>query len=147
MTEWRCFHCDQVFTVIGEAQAHFGISEMDGPACQVSDEELRRMEAELDAYRADDTKLHREIHGLKSEHAAAVRAAEENGYAKALADVQANKLEPGHRALILAALSPENAQLRRGLLDAGAHLVAVTSLLRRGDGRRQGPTRCSPRCS
>lgn len=44
--EWRCFHCDDVFTDRAEAQEHFGL-ERDGstPVCQLTAEDVRQLRA------------------------------------------------------------------------------------------------------
>ena len=44
------------------------------------------MEADLEKYRDEDTDLHRQIRQLESHHQAALRQAEEDGYANGLAD-------------------------------------------------------------
>ena len=92
MTTWRCFHCNEVFTKRADAAEHFGAHVDDTPACCLRDHEhhlvhyIRRLEAELARYRADDSDLLRSILTLESEHLAALRSAEESGYAKGLRD-------------------------------------------------------------
>ena len=78
--EWRCFHCDEVFTEHKAAQEHFGHSVLCVPVCQIYSTTIRNMEREIRDYRQEDTALHRQIENLKSEHAQAVRRAEELGY-------------------------------------------------------------------
>jgi hypothetical protein len=55
--EWRCFHCDEVFTDKTEAREHFGEYLDDSPACLIKGEDggllkrVRELEAEvLNAY-------------------------------------------------------------------------------------------------
>lgn len=87
MKTWRCFHCDKVFRSRKRAAEHFGVFEvLSEPACRVDPRQLRRLERELREYRNEDTALHRQIHKLESEHAAALRRAEESGYHKGLMD-------------------------------------------------------------
>ena len=71
---WRCYHCDEVFT------------DRTSAACQISEQEIRKMEDELRHYRNEDTQLHREIARLHGEHQIALRRAEESGYAKGWTD-------------------------------------------------------------
>jgi hypothetical protein len=86
---WRCFHCDETFTDAEQATLHFGRTQMSEPACQVSPERLRELEAQLDRYRHEDTDLHREIYGLHAKHHTALQREEEKGYARGLADARA----------------------------------------------------------
>jgi hypothetical protein len=86
---WRCFHCNETFTDAEQATLHFGSTQMSEPACQVSPERLRELEAQLDRYRHEDTDLHREIYGLHAKHHTALQREEEKGYARGLADARA----------------------------------------------------------
>jgi hypothetical protein len=92
---WRCFHCGETFTKAQRRWAlqHFGADQGALPACQMRVpgehhllEYLRKAEAELDAYRQEDTELHRAIHAMASDHDRAIRRAEEDGYNKGLRD-------------------------------------------------------------
>lgn len=83
---WRCFHCDQVFRSRSRAALHFGTTESATPLCQIDAARVRQMEADLEKYRDEDTDLHRQIRQLESHHQAALRQAEEDGYANGLAD-------------------------------------------------------------
>lgn len=85
---WRCFHCDAVFTEFNLARIHFGPSYMCKPACQVDAEQMRQLEATLAAYRNEDTELHRQMHGMQAAHQAALRREEERGYARAVTDTK-----------------------------------------------------------
>ena len=86
--QWRCFYCDETFTLAQEnaARWHFGDRLHTVPACKFSVEDFRRMEAELERYRGEDTDLHRQLHSKSAEHQAALRLAEETGYARGLTD-------------------------------------------------------------
>jgi rubredoxin len=83
---WRCFHCGEVFRNEQAALVHFGPSQRATPACQVDAAQMRDLEGQLERYRNEDTDLHRQIASLESEHAVALRRAEENGYTKGLLD-------------------------------------------------------------
>lgn len=98
--EWRCFHCDEVFTRRQDAIEHFGppsnlLAGRFGDAetaCQLKGHEhgllgvIRRQEEELRGYRNEDGEITRAMFGMQSDHAAALRREEEAGYAKGLAD-------------------------------------------------------------
>lgn len=84
---WRCFHCDEVFHDFAEAELHFGKSCYSDPWCQLAPGYVRYMEEQLARYREEDTDLHRKIMSMSAEHATALQRAEEQGYAKALKDV------------------------------------------------------------
>ena len=109
---WRCFHCDETFTKAQArwAREHFG-AEGDTPVClmRVPGEgslltALRNAQEELERYRAEDSDLMRALASQASDHGAAVRKAEEDGYAKALRDIEAGKIEPDHARRIVTAL-------------------------------------------
>lgn len=90
--KWRCFHCDEVFSEKDEAAAHFGWSEMDTPACRVDGTlayAFRQQEAELRAYRQEDTRLIQEFYELASRHASEKAEWGDKEYAKGYADARA----------------------------------------------------------
>ncbi len=93
--QWRCFHCDALFTRAVDATEHFGAPQDDTPACCLRDHEhhlvqyIRRLEQDLARYRADDSDVMRSIMTLEANHQVALRQAEEEGYAKGLRDGQA----------------------------------------------------------
>jgi hypothetical protein len=84
--QWRCFHCDEVFTDEREAMQHFGKSEHREAACQVDVTRLRELEDQLRAYHNEDTDLYRQMARLQSDHATALRREEEIGYARGIKD-------------------------------------------------------------
>jgi hypothetical protein len=91
MIEWRCFHCDDVFTDPTAARNHFGLTGYDIPACKTTpsvDAELFRLRQLVDSYLKEDTELHRALAAKTSEMEAAVRRAEEVGYARGLEDAK-----------------------------------------------------------
>jgi len=92
---WRCFHCGETFTraQVRHARDHFGNDCGQTPVCLIREpgeyhvlRALRVAQAELAAYRAEDTDLHRALHAMSADHAAALRREEERGYAKGLRD-------------------------------------------------------------
>lgn len=95
VANWRCFHCGEVFTDAASAGEHFGGSLMALAACQIKAKEgglvslLRKQELELDRFRSEDSASFREFHRLGAEHTRKVQQAEEDGYAKGLADGRA----------------------------------------------------------
>lgn len=90
--QWRCFHCDEVFTHRYAARLHFGPSEVDTPVCQMRDHEghlaeyIRKLENELSEYRADDSHVLRSMAALEANHARALIVEEEKGYARGVKD-------------------------------------------------------------
>ena len=52
--EWRCFHCDEVFTTTGAARDHFGERPECIPACQIKVGEERGL---VMALRKAETKI------------------------------------------------------------------------------------------
>lgn len=93
---WTCFHCGETFTTVGAARDHFGADPLATPGCQIKAGEergllmaLRKAEAELARYRADDSDMDRKLYAMQAEHRAALQREEEKGYARGLADGQA----------------------------------------------------------
>lgn len=94
--EWRCFHCDSVFTDKACAALHFGEGEISTPACRIEGAEkygllemVRKQEAELDRFRREDTASYREFYALSADHNRALIKAEQQGYDRGLADGRA----------------------------------------------------------
>ena len=85
---WRCFHCGEVCKTHEEGLLHFGADESALPACRIDAAHVRELEAQLLAYRAEDTDLHREIYAMRGNHARELVREEERGYAKGLADAR-----------------------------------------------------------
>lgn len=97
VTEWRCFHCGDVFTDEGSASLHFGRDEDSEPACVIKAGAeqgllgaLREAEdAAADARHAiadETTDSAKAYYAQATRHAAALRNAEEAGYERGLAD-------------------------------------------------------------
>ena len=92
--QWRCFHCDEVFTDKTAAAEHFGENMFRLPACKVDIAEYRRMERDYMRSIDNDTDKDRAYYRLQTEMQTAVRRAEEEGYAKGLKDAGLSG-EPG----------------------------------------------------
>ncbi len=94
---WKCFHCDEVLRTESCARLHFGSDAECTPACQIKMageyallEALRNAEdARRKAWKAvssEDTDAIRAMHAMQSNYEVRLRQAEEQGYAKGLAD-------------------------------------------------------------
>lgn len=93
--QWRCFFCGETFSRPEDAAEHFGAPHGDDAACRIKAHEghivhaLRKAQKELARYRAEDSDLMRSILTLEGNNAVAVRRAEEEGYARGVADTLA----------------------------------------------------------
>ncbi len=91
--EWRCFHCDEVFTNPVHALEHFGGDESVTPACKIRGSEghlityIRRLETELRSYRDDSDLITRAWLAKESEQHQALIREEEKGYARGVRDM------------------------------------------------------------
>lgn len=85
-TEWRCFHCDEIFTDPKDARLHFGDDCMSTAACQIDVAAVREMEIQLARYRSEDSDKDRDMYRMQAEHTIAMREAEEKGYRSGLID-------------------------------------------------------------
>jgi hypothetical protein len=113
---WRCFFCDEVLTTPGAARDHFGADPfLSTAACQIKAGEergllmaLRKAEEELSGYReerlTENTELQRAYNTMAASIPQQIRRAEEVGYAKALADIEAGKLELEHGKRVMRGL-------------------------------------------
>lgn len=96
---WRCFHCDEVFTSEHDARLHFGRDEGSLPACQIKGSEhglveaLRRAENDVaDAWHAihsESTDAAKAYHAQNGRHQEQLKAVEQVGYDRGLADAKA----------------------------------------------------------
>jgi plasmid stabilization system protein ParE len=102
--EWRCFHCDEVFTDRKLACEHFGADEMSEPACQIKAGAERSMVAALrraekdaaDAWFAiqeETTEAAKAYRAQAGRHNEQLRATEELGYERGLADGRSERDE------------------------------------------------------
>lgn len=98
---WTCFHCGETFKTPGAARDHFGFSQAGDPACRIKVGAergllmaLRKAEQELAECRAEAPReveaIAREMVRLQSMHADALRAAEEMGFKRGVADMRKN---------------------------------------------------------
>jgi hypothetical protein len=91
--QWRCFHCDEVFTSVKCAATHFGIDGLKTAACQLKSHErhlvdyIRDLEIQLDGCRAEDSHVMRSIYALEADHRQALIRAEEDGYNRGVRDM------------------------------------------------------------
>jgi len=92
--EWRCFHCDEVFTDRDAAAEHFGVQIPGDVACKLNATEgllvkmLREAQKELRRYRREDNESYRTFYALGAEHETKMRRVEEEGYVRGLKDYQ-----------------------------------------------------------
>jgi hypothetical protein len=94
---YKCFHCSESFTDEAKAAEHFGVSEMQEPACQIDITKYREMERYVAMAREEDTETDRAMHALKSQHQTELQREEEKGYARGLRD--ANYLAAPQQAI------------------------------------------------
>lgn len=95
--QWRCFHCDELFTARRWAAEHFG-KDGDLPACKLKSHEghlvtyIRKLEDQLESYRNDDSDIMRSMYSLEADHRSALIRAEEDGYNKGVRDIRNEQL-------------------------------------------------------
>lgn len=90
--QWRCFHCDTVFTSLTCAAIHFGADESSTCACVLPHEQhlvkhIRDLEEQIARYRAEDSDVMRSIYTLEADHRQALIRAEEDGYNRGVRDM------------------------------------------------------------
>jgi hypothetical protein len=99
---WRCFHCDEVFTRERDAAEHFGSDQGALTACQIKGHEnllvqkLREQETLILSYLHEDATVLRAMAAMQSDHAQALRRAEEAGYDRGVRDAMALTRELSH---------------------------------------------------
>lgn len=86
--QWRCFHCDELFTDRDKAREHFGRTEMAHPACTIDAAQFREMESYVQRAREEDTDVMRQRAQMQSDHAIALLREEEKGYALGIAHIR-----------------------------------------------------------
>lgn len=96
---WRCFHCDAVFTGQEAAAEHFGATQEETPLCQISGSHVRWLEAQIKRCAEEDSEALRALRSLACEHETLRRRAEEEGYARGLADAKKHPGELGLQAI------------------------------------------------
>lgn len=98
--EWRCFHCDELFTDRTLAAQHFGADENEEPACKLSEDRLalvellRDAQAEVRSFRNESDASSRAFYDLGAKHHAELQLEEIKGYERGLKDGRA---EDQHR--------------------------------------------------
>ena len=95
---WVCFFCGDTFRTLGAAELHFGRKMSDTPACIINAEAfglvvaLRKAEEKVEQLERqildEDTPKDREMARMRSEHAAALRQVEEDGFARGVAEMR-----------------------------------------------------------
>lgn len=91
--QWRCFHCDEVFTSPRCAAVHFGYDGTKTAGCQLKSYEghlvgyIRKLEEQLDRYRAEDSDVMRSIYAMEADHRQALIRTEEEGYGRGVRDM------------------------------------------------------------
>lgn len=94
-TQWRCFHCNEIFTNPKHAAEHFGVDETSTPGCRLTATEghlvtyIRRLEKDLDEYRDDRHPLILAHLSDESARRLALQREEEVGYARGVLDSEA----------------------------------------------------------
>lgn len=112
---WTCFHCGETFMSEGSARDHFGAEPFADPGCRIKVGAerglllaLRDAEAQVTrltaALHSENTEALRQLRRLQGRISDIARDAEQEGYDRALRDVEAGKVEPEHARRILAAL-------------------------------------------
>jgi hypothetical protein len=90
--QWRCFHCDEVFTSQRCAGLHFG-KDGDMTACKLKSYEghlvsyIRELEDRIERYQNDDGHVMRSMLALEADHRQAIIRAEEEGYNRGVRDM------------------------------------------------------------
>lgn len=95
---WTCFHCGETFTTPGAARDHFGADSLAEPGCRIKAGEelgllmaLRKAEAELERYRAEDSDKDRQMAAMAADYGQALQREEEKGYERGLRDGAAER--------------------------------------------------------
>jgi hypothetical protein len=92
--QWRCFHCDAVFTRAVDAAEHFGGTEAALTACQIKSRELmlvgyiRELEAALARWQEERHPLLRALSAMEADMETQKRHAEEAGYGRGIRDMR-----------------------------------------------------------
>lgn len=66
--EWRCFHCDAVFTDRDRAEDHFGTRQYDAPLCVADQSELIATRKERDEYADIHARVLGQLNELRRAH-------------------------------------------------------------------------------
>lgn len=108
--QWRCFFCDEVFDTREAASLHFGSfdsCEPDVTACKLMADQkhvleyIRSLEEEISIYQSENHPTVKAVFAIRDEMQRAVNKAEEDGYARGVADMkkQGYCVEPQKHAI------------------------------------------------
>jgi hypothetical protein len=85
--QWRCFHCDEVFTSPTDARLHFGGSSADEPACKIKAagehallKALRVAYAKLAEFNRGESDMAIAMQHAEDDHRRALKEAEQLGF-------------------------------------------------------------------
>lgn len=92
--QWRCFHCDEVFTRVEDAAEHFGGQQGALAACQIKGADLtligyvRELEVALARWQMESHPLLRAMAAMEADMDTQKRRAEELGYGRGVRDMR-----------------------------------------------------------
>ncbi len=99
--QWRCFHCDEVFTDKAEALEHFGADESKDPACRITADDVKRvreLESDVDLWQRRALSAEMEAEGLAGCHSETMRLTNGHGVFMTLDYLEGEKLVLKERA-------------------------------------------------
>jgi hypothetical protein len=87
--QWRCYHCDELFSNLRCAAVHFGADESATTACLLSHERhlvehIRNLENQPTSYRTESDNVLKSIMALEADHRQALMREEEKGFTRGL---------------------------------------------------------------
>lgn len=88
VANWRCYHCNEVFTSHDSASDHFGRNEYSYPICKINGKQYREMEEQVRRSNEQDSETDRQMAGIQVRHQSELRREEELGYARGLRDAK-----------------------------------------------------------
>ncbi len=91
--QWRCFHCDDVFTTREAAAGHFGPDCGCEAACRIDIAEYRRMEEVHNRHLTETDEASVAYYAQAADHRQALIREEQKGYDKGVADMRAELAE------------------------------------------------------
>lgn len=98
LREWRCFHCDEVFTTVASAREHFGDDCGCEPACKIDIAEYRRLEAQQRACVAECCEEAKRYWAAEDDRRRALVAEEQKGFDRGIAGMRAELAEAEEKA-------------------------------------------------
>lgn len=130
--EWRCFHCDEVFTDALEATQHFGSEEFKTPACRMSSDDVKRLrdlEDENAALRHENDRLDNDARLWHESEADRVRRIGNVQWWQEMDSREGEKLVLQEQLAVARAASPAASPFEVSE-DARAHIAGVARRLR-----------------